>query len=49
MILALPIVPMHEPDDCHVKEEDMSYGELAPEAEEAKPNPFDVLKQLKRN
>jgi len=48
LMLALPIVAMHEPDECSVKEDDMSYGELAPEAaEEKKSNPFDVLKQLK--
>jgi len=48
LMLALPIVAMHEPEDCQIKEEDMTYGELAPEAaEEKKSNPFDVLKQLK--
>jgi len=48
LMLALPIVAMHEPNECSVKESDMTFGELAPEAtEEKKSNPFDVLKQLK--
>ena len=48
LMLALPIVAMHEPEDCRVKDDDMTFGELAPEAtEEKKSNPFDVLKQLK--
>ena len=48
LMLALPIVAMHEPEDCGISEENMTFGELAPEAtEEKKSNPFDVLKQLK--
>ena len=48
LMLALPIVAMHEPEDCRIKDEDMTFGELAPEAtEEKKSNPFDVLKNLK--
>lgn len=48
LMLALPIVAMHDPEDCEVSEKDMTFGELAPEAtEEKKSNPFDVLKQLK--
>lgn len=48
LILALPIVAMHDPEACSVKAEDMTFGKLAPEAtEEKKSNPFDVLKQLK--
>jgi uncharacterized protein len=48
LILALPIVAMHETSECTVSEDDMTFGELAPEAtEESKSNPFDVLKQLK--
>lgn len=45
LIVALPIVPMHEPQDCAYKGS-MSFGELPDEA--AKPNPFDVLKTLKK-
>jgi uncharacterized protein len=48
LMLALPIVAMHEPNECGLKESDMTFGELAPEAtEEKKSNPFDVLKKLK--
>lgn len=48
LMLALPIVAMHDPKDCDITEKDMTFGELAPEAtEEKKSNPFDVLKQLK--
>ena len=48
LMLALPIVAMHKPDECPITEKDMTFGELAPEAtDETKSNPFDVLKQLK--
>lgn len=48
LMLALPIVAMHEPEDCSRNEKDMTFGELAPEAtEQEKSNPFDVLKKLK--
>lgn len=48
LMLALPIVAMHEPSECSITEDDMTFGELAPEAtEEKKSNPFDILKQLK--
>lgn len=47
VILSLPIVPMHSPEDCKIVSDDMSYGEI--EQEEEKPNPFSVLKELKRN
>ncbi|QTH63961.1 23S rRNA accumulation protein YceD [Psychrosphaera ytuae] len=48
LMLALPIVAMHEPEECSLTDKDMTFGELAPEAtEEEKPNPFDVLKKLK--
>ncbi|WP_199608793.1 23S rRNA accumulation protein YceD [Flocculibacter collagenilyticus] len=45
LIIALPIVPMHDPESC-AYQGTMSWGKL-PEAAE-KPNPFDVLKELKR-
>ena len=49
LMLALPIVAMHEPEDCSITEEDMTFGELAPEAmDEEKSNPFDILKKLKK-
>ena len=47
IILSIPIVPMHAPEDCKVTEGEMSYGEVEPEQE--RPNPFAVLKELKRN
>ena len=49
LMLALPIVAMHEPEDCSITEDDMTFGELAPEAmDEEKSNPFDILKKLKK-
>lgn len=47
LILSLPIVAMHKEEDCAMGKNDMSYGEIEPE--ESKPNPFAVLKELKRN
>ena len=47
LILTLPIVAMHRDEDCAMKVSDMSYGDITPE--ETKPNPFAVLKELKRN
>lgn len=46
VILALPVVPMHDAEHCEVSEADMVFGELPEEAE--KPNPFAVLASLKR-
>ncbi|UAA40405.1 23S rRNA accumulation protein YceD [Paraneptunicella aestuarii] len=47
LILSLPIVAMHQEDDCKMGNESLSYGSIEPEQE--KPNPFAVLKELKRN
>lgn len=47
LILMLPIVAMHKDEDCAMKGSNMSYGEIEPEDD--KPNPFAVLKELKRN
>ncbi len=47
-ILALPQIPMHDEADCSVKSDNMVFGELPDEVENEKPNPFDVLKSLKR-
>lgn len=47
LILSLPIVALHAEEDCNLKAEDMSYGEI--EAEHERPNPFAVLKELKRD
>lgn len=45
-ILALPQVAMHDIDECRVKSDNLVFGEI-PEEDE-KPNPFDVLKSLKK-
>lgn len=46
LILALPQVAMHEEVDCKVNPLSMVYGEISPADE--RPNPFAVLKNLKR-
>jgi uncharacterized protein len=47
LILALPIVALHAEEDCKIKRDNMSYGEIEPADE--RPNPFAVLKELKRD
>ncbi|MDB1124412.1 23S rRNA accumulation protein YceD [Vibrio algarum] len=47
-ILGLPQVAMHDEADCSVNSDNLVFGELPKEVEEDKPNPFDVLKSLKR-
>lgn len=47
-ILALPQIAMHDQADCSVKSDNMVFGEIPDEVEDSKPNPFDVLKSLKR-
>ncbi len=47
LILSLPIVAMHKEEDCDRGGRDMSFGKI--EQDEGKPNPFAVLKELKRN
>lgn len=44
LILAIPLIPKHELKDCQAPA-DSVWGELPEELD--KPNPFDVLKQLK--
>lgn len=46
IILALPVVPVHDSEHCEVSEADMVFGQLPAEVE--KPNPFAVLASLKR-
>jgi len=46
LLMALPLVPMHE--SCPVTPV-FSARDPAVEAEQAKPNPFAVLSQLKKN
>ena len=47
-ILNLPQIPMHDEADCSVDSDNMVFGELPEEVVEEKPNPFDVLKSLKK-
>ena len=47
-ILGLPQVAMHDEADCSVNSNNLVFGELPKEIEDDKPNPFDVLKNLKR-
>ena len=47
IILSLPLVAMHPPSECKVNKDALSFGEVEPETE--RPNPFAVLKELKRN
>ncbi len=47
LLLAIPLVPKHPVEECAIKEQDMSWGELDKAAQEKPANPFDVLKSLK--
>ena len=47
LILSLPIVPFHAEEDCTITSDDMQFGEIEPE--QRQPNPFAVLKELKRD
>ena len=47
LILSLPIVPKRPEEDCSVAKDGLSFGEIEPE--DKQPNPFAVLKELKRN
>ena len=47
LILSLPIVPFHAEEVCTVTSDDMQFGEIEPEQKQ--PNPFAVLKELKRD
>jgi uncharacterized protein len=46
LIVAMPIIPMHEDSDCHLGAKDIAVGEIDP-AQEERPNPFAVLQKLK--
>lgn len=46
-ILSLPIVALHENEDCKVLVDNMSFGVIEPRPERV--NPFAVLKELKRD
>lgn len=47
-ILSLPQVAMHDEATCSVDSENMVFGEIPDDVPDDKPNPFDVLKSLKR-
>lgn len=47
-ILNLPQVAMHDEADCSVNSDNLVFGELPEDVLEDKPNPFDVLKSLKK-
>lgn len=47
LILSLPIVALHAEVDCSVGPDDMTFGKIEPEQE--RKNPFEVLKELKRD
>ena len=47
-ILNLPQVAMHDEYECSVDSNNLVFGDLPEEIVEDKPNPFDVLKSLKK-
>ncbi|GAL11652.1 hypothetical protein JCM19233_2642 [Vibrio astriarenae] len=47
-ILELPQIAMHDEADCSVNSNNLVFGEIPEEIVEEKPNPFDVLKSLKK-
>ncbi|MFA3790331.1 23S rRNA accumulation protein YceD [Aliiglaciecola sp. SL4] len=47
LILSLPIVALHAEEDCNIKRDEMQFGKIEPADE--RPNPFAVLKELKRD
>lgn len=46
IILALPVIPVHDFEHCEVSDTDMVFGELPSEVE--KPNPLAVLASFKK-
>ena len=48
LILAMPLVAKHAPEDCQVDRDAMTWGEIDEEADESSENPFSVLQELKR-
>ncbi|MFY2508173.1 23S rRNA accumulation protein YceD [Vibrio pectenicida] len=46
-ILNLPQIAKHSEADCSVQSNNLVFGEIPEELVEEKPNPFDVLKNLK--
>lgn len=48
LILDIPLIAKHDEQDCSASGSNMTWGKIE-EVVEKKPNPFAVLKQLKRN
>jgi len=48
LILAMPLVARHEPKNCRIDRDNMSWGEIEEPSEESSDNPFSVLQELKR-
>lgn len=46
LIVSMPIIPMHENENCHLGTKDIAVGKIKA-AQQARPNPFAVLKKLK--
>lgn len=47
VILALPLVALHDEQSCNADASEFSFGKIEPADE--RPNPFAVLKELKRD
>ena len=48
LILAMPLVAKHDPKNCQVDRDAMSWGEIEEESKDESDNPFAVLQELKR-
>lgn len=48
LILAMPLVAKHDPKDCQVDRDAMTWGEIEEESKDDSENPFSVLQELKR-
>ncbi|MGO1296004.1 MAG: 23S rRNA accumulation protein YceD [Vibrio sp.] len=48
LILGLPHIAMHDESECSVNSNNLVFGDLPTDVAEDKPNPFDVLKSLKK-
>ena len=49
LILDIPLIAKHDEQDCPAAKMQMTWGEIDEQVVEQKPNPFAVLKELKRN
>lgn len=48
LILAMPLVAKHAPENCSIDRDAMTWGEIEEDSEESSDNPFSVLQELKR-